>query len=96
MIRKYDNAFTQFINETFLSAPNAAEALGCSVDTIYNNCRKPTGGYKVIAHLYEQIVHLRDQNETIKASYADLANRYNELVNQINGENDAVTEYLKR
>lgn len=96
MIRKYDNAFTQFINETFLSAPNAAEALGCSVDTIYNNCRKPTGGYKVIAHLYEQIVHLRDQNETIKASYADLANRYNELVNQINGESDAVTEYLNR
>lgn len=96
MIRKYDNAFTQFINETFLSAPNAAEALGCSVDTIYNNCRKPTGGYKVIAHLYEQIVHLRDQNETIKASYADLANRYNELVNQINGENDAVAEYLSR
>lgn len=96
MIRKYDNAFTQFINETFLSAPNAAEALGCSVDTIYNNCRKPTGGYKVIAHLYEQIVHLREQNETIKASYADLATRYNELVDRMNGKDDAVAEYLSR
>ena len=40
MIRKYDNPFVQFINETFLSAPNAAEALGCSTDTIYNNSRK--------------------------------------------------------
>lgn len=96
MIRKYDNAFTQFINETFLSAPNAAEALGCSTDTIYNNCRKPTGGYKVIASLYEKIVHLREQNETIKASYADLATRYNELVDRMNGKDDAVAEYLGR
>ena len=96
MIRKYDNAFTQFINETFLSAPNAAEALGCSTDTIYNNCRKPTGGYKVSAHLYGQIVHLREQNETLKASYADLATRYNNLVDDINGKQDAVTEYLNK
>lgn len=96
MIKKYDTDFAKFINDTFLSAPNAAEVLGCTTDTIYNNCRKPTGGYKIIAHLYGQILHLKDQNETLKASYADLATRYNKLVDEMNGKQDAVTEYLNK
>ena len=37
-----------------------------------------------------------DQNETLKASYADLATRYNNLVDEINGKQDAVTEYLNK
>lgn len=95
MIKKYENGFVKFINETFSSAVNAASALGCSKDTIYNNCRKPTGGYKIIAKLYDEVVYRRQENEEIRASYADLATRYNELVDSINGTNK-IEEYLGR
>lgn len=90
---KKDNAFADFIKVNFGTGKQAALALGVSDSTIYNQIRNQTGGYKVLANIWAKYVETKRQLLYVQDAYHDLAERYNQLVKQINGT-DEVSEYL--
>lgn len=88
--------FGDFIKKRFVTAKAAAEILGVGVQTIYNNCRRPTGGYKLLGEMWERLQLALDEKAAMEAMYGDLVIRYNKLVEQVNKDKSALEEYLNK
>lgn len=87
-------AFADFIKSNFGTVRQAALVLGVSPITLYAQKKNPRGGYKVLAETWEKYKHAVMDALYYKDAYSDLAERYNDLVKQMNGE-DKTQEYLK-
>lgn len=94
MSTKYKNGLTEFIYEVFGNIANAASALEVVPQTLYSQAKHPSGGYKVLAIAWNKYKAEKERADALQESYATLANRYNALVKEINGENDKIKEYF--
>lgn len=88
------SVFADFVRRNFGTGKQAALALGVSPYTIYNQMKHATGGYKVLADVWQKYISAKERCQYLQETYTDLATRYNELAKTINGS-DSVTEYLK-